>query len=204
MRWFLTTGFIQDYCSLMFRRNVLPTNGLLIKAAGFTGLIHMSTLATLMYFGPLNLFYHEENFPGMLVRPETLIRQAESPTLHYLLGGTRTNEYPTAFNYQIQNCGPLPESCTHEQWNKICDQAAETWYLRKKGATPTGLPRSTCSDVLKWTSSTNVLNCGCWNYGEIQGDHFIGGHHKVPRYFTDIPSCQDPEGPRYDRPGNHS
>ena len=134
--------------------------------------------------GSLHLCYHEENFPGMIIRSETLIRQAESPTLDYVLGGTRTNEYPTAFNYQIQGCLPLPDDCTLEQRIKNLNQSVETWYLGKKGATPTGLPRSTCSSVLEWTSCTNVLNVGCWNYGEIQGDHFICGNNKIPRWLT--------------------
>ena len=114
-------------------------------------------------FGPLHLSDHEENFPGMIIRSETLISQAESPTLDYLLGGTRTNEYPTAFNYQVQGCGPLPDNCTPDQWLRIVNQSVETWYLGKKGATPTGLPRSTCASVLEWTSCTSVLNDGCWN-----------------------------------------
>ena len=70
-------------------------------------------------FGPLRVFYNESNFHGMLTKVSTLLEQAESPTLHYALGGTRTNEYPTAFNYQIQGAGPLPDNCTIEQWNKI-------------------------------------------------------------------------------------
>lgn len=139
----------------------------------------------------------------MLVKVSTLLEQAESPTLHYVLGGTRTNEYPTAFNYQIQGAGPLPDDCTIEQWNKICDQSAETWYLGKKGATPTeGLPRSTCDDVFKFSGCSGTFNFGCWNFGEIQGDHFIGGHYKVPRYLTDIPVCQDPRDQRYGNHGN--
>ena len=55
--------------------------------------------------GILRVFYNETNFPGMLVKVSTLLEQAESPTLHYVLGGTRTNEYPTAFNHQIQGAG---------------------------------------------------------------------------------------------------
>ena len=118
------------------------------------------------------------------------------------MGGTRTNEYPTAFNYQIQGCGPLPENITLDQWNKIVNQSAETLYLGKKGATPSGLPRSTCDTVLWWTSCTNVLNVGCWNYGDVQGVHYIGGHHKVPRWLTDIPKYADPEDPGYEQCGN--
>ena len=38
--------------------------------------------------------------------------------------------------------------------------------------------------------------------GDIQGDHYTGGHYKVPRYLTDIPNCQDPKDPRYKWHGN--
>ena len=92
-------------------------------------------------FGPLHLLVHEENFPGMIIRAETLIQQGASPTLHYLMGGTRAGEYPMAVNYQVQGCGPLPDNCTLEQWVRIVNQSMETWYLGKKGGYALWLPK---------------------------------------------------------------
>ena len=74
MRWFLITGFIKHYCSLMIRRNVRPTNNFLIKGYYIYRIHLYGNIDNPDAFGPLNLFYHEENFSEMLVRAKTLIR----------------------------------------------------------------------------------------------------------------------------------
>ena len=74
--------------------------------------------------------------------------------------------------------------------------------LAKRGVLLAASQRSTCASVLEWTVCTNVLNVGCWNYGDIQGVHYIGGHHKVPRWLTDIPQYADPEDPGHEQCGN--
>ena len=110
-------------------------------------------------FGDHFLLVNEENFPGMLCRAETIIRQNESPTLHYIVQGTRANTYPTAMNFQIQGCLQLPDNITANQWAKIISQSMETWYLGKFGATPQGFPIQTSATVLEHTGCTNGSKC---------------------------------------------
>ncbi|MCP4311950.1 MAG: hypothetical protein GY790_11860, partial [Bacteroidetes bacterium] len=138
-------------------------------------------------FGQHYLLVNEKNFPGMICKAETIISQAESPILHYLLQGTKGNSYPTAVNYQIAGSTRLPADTTPSQWSKFVDTATEMWRLGKYGITPTGFPVQTNAIVLHHTGCTNPFVAGFFNLGELQGTFYVGGNYKVPQHLTNVP-----------------
>ena len=136
-------------------------------------------------FGDLAVDYHEENFPGIACRTSVLIEQEESPIMPYLMGGTKSNTYPSALKLQLLCAGPLPPYCTKQQFEKLLRLSQEIWYGGKTGTDPRqGVLRPTELEALHWSTCTPSFKFSARNFGNLHCQYYWGGHHKIPRSQT--------------------
>ena len=97
MRQSWLSGWSVDYLYQTLLSSALLTSILLDPATPFmaplTKYIGCSEVCS-----DLAVLYHEENFPGIDCKISVLLKQTESPSITYVLGGTKWNRYPTAIN----------------------------------------------------------------------------------------------------------